>query len=129
LILEMRNVSAEPLLVDVQDACGTFEATASSPEATSFETDCFGLCGGGPEPHLLRVTLEPGGVIHKHVKFFAVMTRVVLNDHEECTERTMGGLPPGRYDLRITLPWTDPIPDDPAATRPRVVEAALTVTP
>jgi len=131
LTLEMKNVTSEPLPVDVEDACGTFAAQASNAATNSFETDCFGVCGGGsdPEPHVLRVVLDPGGVIRKHVKFYAVMTRVVMNDHEECAERTMGALPPGAYDLRVTLPWTDPLPSDPAVTRPRVVESKLTVTP
>jgi hypothetical protein len=86
------------------------------------------MCAGGAEPHVLRVTLEPGGVIRKRVRFFAVQTRVMLDSHEECVTRTTGGLPPGAYDLRVTLPWTDPIPDDPTVTRPKVLEAQLTVT-
>jgi hypothetical protein len=129
LVLEMQNVTSAPLPLDVDDSCGTFDAQASNASSSSFETDCFGLCGGGPEPHVLRVTLEPGGVVRKHVKFYAVQTRVMMDDKDECVERTMGGLPQGEYDLRITLPWTDPIPEDPAVTRPRVVEAKLTVTP
>jgi hypothetical protein len=129
LVVEMKNVTNAPIAVDVDDSCGTFEAQASNPKTSSFETDCFGLCGSGPEPHVLRVTLEPGGVIRKHVKFYAVQTRVMLDKKDECVEKTMGALPAGDYDLRITLPWTDPIPEDPAVTRPRVVEAKLTVTP
>ncbi len=130
LVLEMTNVSSEPLPLEVDDSCGTFEAQASNESSTSFESDCFGLCGGaGPEPHVLRVTLEPGGVVRKKVKFYAVQTRIQLDDHEECVAKTLGALPPGAYDLRVTLPWTDPIPDDPSVTRPRVLLAQLTVTP
>ena len=129
LVLEMKNVTGDALTVDVEDACGTFEAQASNAQATSYESDCFGVCTGGGEPHVLRVTLEPGGTIHKKVKFYAVLTRVMLGEHEECAERAMGPLPPGDYDLRITLPWTDPVPEDPGVNRPRVVESKLTVTP
>jgi hypothetical protein len=129
LVLQMQNATDEPLLLDVDDACGTFEAQASNAAANSFESDCFGACGRGPEPHVLRVTLEPGGVIRKRVKFFAVQTRLVADDREECVTRTIGGLPPGAYSLQVTLPWTDAIPGDPAVSRPRVIEAPLTVTP
>ena len=92
LLLELRNVSTVPIALDVDDSCGTFEATASNDKDSSFETDCLGMCGHRPEPHVLRVTLEPGGVVRKHVKFFAVQTRVVLDEHQECTERATGGL-------------------------------------
>jgi hypothetical protein len=129
LVLEMRNVSQEPLALDVDDSCGTFEATAANDKDTSYETDCFDVCGSGPEPHVLRVTLEPGGVVRKHVKFYAVETRVVQNEHQECVQRTTGGLPPGDYALRVTLPWTDAVAEHPEVSRPRVFEASLQVTP
>ena len=129
LSVDIVNVSHAPLLLDMDSSCGTFEGQASNATATSFESDCFGFCESGPEPHVLRVTLEPDGVIHKKVKFYAVQTRVVMNDHDACVQRTVGGLPAGVYDLRITLPWTDAVPEDPGVTRPRVVESRLTVTP
>jgi len=129
LLLELRNVSTVPIALDVDDSCGTFEATASNDKDSSFETDCLGMCGHRPEPHVLRVTLEPGGVVRKHVKFFAVQTRVVLDEHQECTERATGGLPPGDYTLRVTLPWTDALPEHPEVSRPRVFESSLHVTP
>ena len=129
LVLEMTNVSSEPLSLDLDDSCGTFEAQASNSTTSSYESDCFGACGGSPEPHVLRLTLEPGGVVRKRVKFVAVQTRIVMDVHDDCVERTVGALPPGAYDLRVTLPWTDPIPSDPAVTRLRVLTAQLTVTP
>lgn len=128
IYVDITNVTSEPLLLDMDDACGTFEGQASNVSATSFESDCFGLCAGSSEPHVLRVTLEPGGTIKKKVKFFAVQTRVMMDEHEECVQKTMGGLPPGVYDLRVTLPWTDAVPEDTAVTRPRVIESKLTVT-
>jgi hypothetical protein len=129
LVLEMTNTSNEALPIEVDDSCGTFEAQASNGTASSFDADCLGMCGGGPEPHVLRVTLEPGGVVRKKVKFYAVQTRILMDAHEECVAKTVGALPPGAYDLRVTLPWTDPIPDAPEVTRPRVLTAQLTVTP
>ena len=129
LFVEMTNTSKEPLALELDDSCGTFEAQASNASASSFESDCFGACGSGPEPHVLRVMLDPGGVVRKRVKFYAVQKRIVLDEHEECVTRTVGALPAGEYELRVTLPWTDPIPDDPTVTRPRVLEGALTVTP
>ena len=128
IVVEMTNTTTEPLPLDVDDSCGTFEGQASNASTNSFESDCFGVCGNGPEPHVLRVTLEPGGVVTKKVRFAAVQTRVVLDAHEECVTKTAGGLPPGAYDLRVTLPWTDPIPENPMVTRPRVLESQLTVT-
>jgi hypothetical protein len=129
LVLEMTNESKEPLAVELDDSCGTFEAQASNQGASSFESDCFGACGTGPESHTLRVILEPGGVVRKRVKFYAVQTRIQLDEREECVTKTTGALPPGAYDLRVTLPWTDPVPEDPSVTRPRVLLAQLTVTP
>jgi hypothetical protein len=129
LVLEMTNTSNEPLALEMEDACGTFEAQASNPLALSFEADCLGICAGGPEPHVLRVTLEPGGIVRKKVKFYAVQTRLQMDDREGCVTKTVGALPPGAYDLRVTLPWTDPVPGDPTVTRPRVLTAQLTVTP
>jgi hypothetical protein len=129
LVVEMKNTSDAPLALDVDDSCGTFEAVASNAKTTSFETDCFGLCAEGPEPHVLRVMLEPGGVVHKKVKFFAVETRVMMDEHDACVTRTTGGLPPGDYDLHVTLPWTDPVAADPEVTRPRVLEAKLSIAP
>jgi hypothetical protein len=129
LVVELKNTSHEPLPVDLDDSCGTFEAQASNESANSFESDCFGACGNGPEPHVFSVTLEPGGIVRKKVKFYAVQRRVIMDEHQECVTRTLGSLPPGEYQLRVTLPWTDPVPDDPTVMRPRVVEAPLTITP
>jgi hypothetical protein len=129
LSVDIVNVSKHPVSLDMDSSCGTFEGQASNGSTNSYETDCLGLCENGPEPHVLRVTLEPGGVIHKKVKFYAVQTRVVMNDKDACVTRSIGALPPGDYDLQVTLPWTDPVPGDPGVTRPRVLESKLTVTP
>jgi hypothetical protein len=129
VIVEMTNTTSEPMALEVGDSCGTFEGQASNASTNSFESDCFGVCGNGPEPHVLRVTLEPGGVVRKKVKFYAVQTKTAPDEGQECVTRTMGGLPPGEYALRVTLPWTDPIAEDPGVTRPKVLEGRITVTP
>ena len=81
LVVEMRNVSNEPLPLDVDDSCGTFDAVASNDKTTSFETDCFGMCAGGPEPHVLRVSRHIGaGPIWKDdAEFVPAETRQGVN--------------------------------------------------
>ncbi len=50
---------------------------------------------------------------------------------DACTEKVLGPLPPGRYTLRIFLPWTDPkpIPGNADARASRVFEGPLVVDP
>jgi hypothetical protein len=119
-------VSGAPLPLDVDDSCLTFTGQAENGSARSFDSECGGLCGSSPT--MLRVTLEPGGVVRKRVDFEAVM-RSVKGD--ECTERVLGPLPPGRYTLTVFLPWTDPkpIPGNADARDSRVLEAPLVVDP
>jgi hypothetical protein len=128
LVVEMQNVSSAPLTLDVDDSCGTFEGIASNDKTTSFESDCIGMCANASEPHVLRVTLDPGGVVRKKVKFVAVETRIMTDDHGTCGRHTTGALPPGSYDLRVTLPWTDQVEEDPSVSRPRVLESKLTIS-
>lgn len=124
--LELRNVSGAPLTLDVDDACLTFTAEAENAAAKSMDSECGGLCGSAPT--MLRVTLEPNGVLRKRVDFEAVM-RSIKGD--ACTEKVLGPLPPGRYTLRIFLPWTEPkpIPGNPDARASRVFEGPLVVDP
>lgn len=126
IVVEMRNVSGAPLTFDLDDSCLAFTAQAENASARSFDSECGGLCGASPT--MLRVTLEPGGVVRKHVDFEAVM-RSVKGD--ECTERVLGPLPPGRYTMHVFLPWTDPkpIPGNAEARASRVLEAPLVVDP
>jgi hypothetical protein len=76
---------------------------------------------------MLRVTLEPGGVVHKKVSLTASMRRVAGDD---CKEEALGPLPPGRYTMKIVLPWTDPrpIPGNDQARASRVFETPVVVT-
>ncbi len=126
IALEMRNVSGAPLTLDVDDSCLDFTAEAENAAAKSMDTECGGLCGSAPT--MLRVTLEPNGVLRKRVDFEAVM-RSIKGD--ACTEKVLGPLPPGRYTLRIFLPWTDPkpIPGNADARASRVFEGPLVVDP
>jgi (2Fe-2S) ferredoxin len=126
IALEMRNVSGAPLTLDVDDSCLAFTAEAENAAAQSLDSECGGLCGSGPT--MLRVTLEPNGVLRRRVDFEAVMHSV---KGDACTERVLGPLPPGSYTLRIFLPWTDPAPiaGNADARASRVFEGALVVDP
>src|SRR4051812_17227101 len=46
LVVEMRNVTAAPLTLDVDSACA-WDATATDGVHNSFESDCGGICGRG----------------------------------------------------------------------------------
>jgi hypothetical protein len=128
LVVELRNVSGAPLPVDVDSACA-WTATATDGEHTSFETDCGGICGPGPDPSLLRVTLDPDGVIVKRVHFYATQTREVQAAHDRCEQHSAGALPPGRYKVSIVLPWSEPEAEHPGVLVARTVDVPLTVTP
>jgi hypothetical protein len=129
VVVEMTNTTTAPLPVDVEEGCGTFEGQASNDKASSFETDCFGVCEKAPEARVVHVTLEPGGVVRKRVKFSAVQTKTAPDARGECTTSATGALPPGDYDLRVTLPWIDPVEGRPDVSRPRVLEEKISVTP
>lgn len=103
--LDLENASTVPLDVPVPEGCLVWETVASNARASSFESECGGLCGSGPT--MTRVTLEPGGLLTKKIDFAATRMQVV---GEECETRDGGPLPPGDYTLSITLPWTMPAP-------------------
>jgi hypothetical protein len=120
LVVEMRNVSGDPLVVDVDNACG-FEVVASNDQATSYESECTLECVRGPEPRVARVQLEPDGVIVKKLRFWAIQKRVMSDGHR-CTDKSLGTLPPGRYQVKVALPWSD-------EGTARSVAIPMTVTP
>jgi hypothetical protein len=126
LVLEMRNVSSAPLTLDVDSGCA-FKAVATNGEASSFETDCGGLCTSAPEAQVLHVALAPQGVIVKRVHFYATELREIMGDKDRCEQHSAGPLPPGRYTLSVALPWADP--DNTGAEITRKVEGTITVTP
>ncbi len=98
-ILEMQNVSEHMLVVELDDSCDDFEGEASNGRATTFESDCGGLCGRGPDAKILRLLLDPGGVVRKSVRLSATMKRVVANG-DECVERTLVPCRQGRTQCR-----------------------------
>jgi hypothetical protein len=60
-------------------------------------TDCgFGVGCGGPAYRLL---VDPGGTLSKHMSFKAHVVRVSAKS--DCKDVDAGGLPPGRYTLRV----------------------------
>jgi hypothetical protein len=105
LVVEMRNVTAAPLAVDVDSSCAWL-ATATDGEHNSLESDCKDECEHGTEPNVLHVTLDPDGVVVKKVRFYAVQTRGIENDHDQCEHHSAGALPPGRYTVSVHLPWS-----------------------
>ena len=122
----IRNVSGAPLPLELDDSCLAFESVARSGTASSFETECGGLCARAPNK--LRVMLDPGGILQKSIHFVAVQRRI---DGEPCAEKNLGPLPPGRYTLEVTLPWTDPapIPGNEQARASRTFTGSLIVEP
>jgi hypothetical protein len=104
-ILTIRNVDKVPVAVDLDDSCTAFDAIAESPHASSFETECGGLCGHRETK--LRVTLLPGGVVRKKVTLDGMMRRIT---GDACKEQVLGPLPAGSYVLVVNLPWTVPTP-------------------
>lgn len=115
------NKEKEPLEVDVHDGCSRFELGAYDARGTRRDyvvTDCaFGTgCGGA----LLRLVLEPGGTIVKHLSFPARVT--LASSKTSCHDADAGGLPPGKYSLRATpmlSGWLER-PDGPTKPKPQV---------
>jgi hypothetical protein len=126
LVVEMRNVTSEPITLDVDTTCA-FAAVAKNDEASSYESDCA-LCMRGADSSVLHVVLAPDGVVVKRIHFYAIEKRVSLL-HDKCDESSLGPLPPGRYALTVTLPWSDPNPENPSNTDARRIAAAITVAP
>jgi hypothetical protein len=124
--LEMQNATAAPLTIDFLDGCENWDAQADDGKHRTFESECGGLCG--TQPQMLRATVDPGGVVRKRVTLRATMRRVAGDD---CKEKSLGPLPPGRYMMTVVLPWTDPkpIPEDDSARASRIFETPLVVTP
>jgi len=123
--VEMQNATSAPVTVDFENGCLNWDTQADDGKHFTLEGEYGGLCG--MEQRTLRVTLEPGGVVHKKVSLTATMQRVT----DDGKEQTLGPLPPGRYRMTITLPWTDnkPIPGNDQARASRVLETPLIVTP
>jgi hypothetical protein len=124
--VEMQNVTRARLTVDFLEGCLNWDTQADDGKHATFDSECGGLCG--TEPEMLRVTLEPGGVVRKKVSLSATMRRVAGDD---CKEQSLGPLPAGRYTMKVGLPWTDPkpIPGNDRARASRVFETSLVVTP
>jgi hypothetical protein len=121
--VQIANVSGRVLPIDLFFGCGAFVPEASNTTARTFESDCGGICGHGD---ILRLELEPGGVIRKRATLQLAMRKI---EGGSCAERALGPLPPGRYTLEVPLPWTDPspIPGNPDARSSRVFAAPITV--
>ena len=132
LSVKMTNVTNAPMELDVTLGCFAFEANAyepgkDQPANAEVSDDCggLGLCGtGGP----VRVTLEPHGSLSKNVVFTASVNRLEP-EGDECAWRPVRGLRPGRYVVRVKLPFHDPVPGKPHESASRTVEGSVVVAP
>ncbi|MGH7297533.1 MAG: hypothetical protein ACRELB_21530, partial [Polyangiaceae bacterium] len=123
------NEGHEPLPVDVHDGCSTVELGAYDARGVRRDEivkDCgFGTgCGGS----LLRLVVEPGGTIVRHLRFTARVVRIT--GETNCQDADGGGLPPGRYTLRATAHLAHWLEDVEGSKRaPPTVTARIEVTP
>jgi len=124
--IEMQNATSAPIPLDFLDGCMSWDTQADDGKHFTFDSECGGLCGTAEQ--MLRVTLDPGGTVRKEVTLTATMRRVA---GDQCKEQSLGPLPPGKYTMKVTLPWTDPkpIPGNDQARASRVFETPLVVTP
>lgn len=133
LSLTMTNVTDRPMMLDVTLGCAAFEAGArhagheerADEEYSEACASMGGLCGSG---YPVRVSLKPGGTLHKRVPF-AARVRRLEREGKRCVWRPAGALPPGRYVVRVTLPFRDPVPGEPHVVRSRHVEGQVVVLP
>jgi hypothetical protein len=122
----LTNTTSEALPVDVRPGCGQVELGAYDARGVRRDyvvADCgFGTGCGGPTR---RVLVDPGGTLVKHVRFRAHVVRV--SAASDCKDVDAGGLPPGRYKLRVASFMHGLFGQGPALDAP-TVSAPLEVT-
>lgn len=94
------NRTSGDAVLRFQPRCMEFDVGAYSKgkRADYIDKDCgYGSGCGGPE---VRVVVEAGGRLVRHLKFSARVRRV--SSKNDCSEVDAGGLRPGRYDLEVT---------------------------
>jgi hypothetical protein len=120
------NKSSEALPVDVHSGCSLFELGAY--DAAGVRKDLvIGSCGrgGGCGGSVLRLVVEPGGTLTRHMTFKAEVTRVM--PAQDCRDVDAGGLPPGKYQLRATAMQANWLIGGPK--NPPSISVPLEVTP
>jgi hypothetical protein len=130
--VKVTNLTDAPMELDMQLGC-TFEiATYLEGQEERVDEEYSDKChptGGVCAPGLpVRVTLEPQGVLRADLTYAA---HVLLWDLEgkECVSFLARALPPGRYGIRVWLPFSDPVPGQPQSWESRSVEGSVVVLP
>ena len=131
--VKVTNLTSAPMELDMQLGCRAFDISAyREGQDERVDQEYTGGCqatGGICAPGLpVRVTLEPQGSLRVDLTFAA---HVLQWDKEgnECVSYLARALPPGRYGLRVQLPFSDPIPGKPQSWESRTVEGSVVVLP
>ena len=131
--VKMTNLTNTPMELDVTLGCLAFEASAHNASKDDradeeYSDECAymgGLCGSG---FPVRVTLEAKGSLRKSTVLAAKIKRLEKKG-DQCVWHPARALPPGRYVVRVTLPFQDPIPGKPRSVKSRTVEGSVVVVP
>lgn len=133
LTVVMTNLENGPLEFDMQLGCGAFDSSVYREGQTERVdqvlngrcSDTGGVCAPG---RAVRVTLEPRGVVRMNLDFDA---RIVQWDENEnrCVDSSERAIPPGRYGLRVQLPFVDPVIEESRSWETRWAEGSVVVLP
>jgi hypothetical protein len=134
--VKVTNLTDAPMELDMQLGC-TFEIEAyregqKERADEEYSEECRptgGPTGGICVPGLpVRVTLEAHGSLRMNLAFAAQLTRWE-GEGLECLSYPGRALPPGRYGIRVRLPFSDPVPGEPQSRNSRSVEGSVVVLP
>ena len=132
--IQMTNVTARPLDLDLTFECNSFEMStyaegSETPLGVSIRNGCppieAPVCNAG---NTVWVTLAPNGTLHKFMLFTAGVPRRTFWAGE-CQDVLPRELAPGRYVVRVLLPLYDEVPGSPGIRNPRHLDVPVIVTP
>lgn len=137
LDVAFRNAGTSAIDLDFQGALHFDTSIWQGDHRIDERWQISGLAGGsigcraGADCRTVRVRLASDGTL---VASLPIATRIaVLRDGAArgTIERTDAGpIPPGDYEVRVLLPWSDPVPGSTTAARtPRILRAPITITP
>jgi hypothetical protein len=111
------NKGADPMEVVVNAGCTGFELSAYDARGTRRDVVLKGCgIGHGCAGTALRLVIEAGGVLTKHLVFrTSVKTATAAT---ECKSVETGNLPPGKYTLRVTSVLDRWLEGEPTMTPP-----------
>ncbi len=118
LAVRMTNVTSKPLPVTLRSSY--FLAKLDPGEARAADDCANDMIDGVKILPPVRVVLEPGGTLTKHVELKATFEAGGKADAMMFCDATARPLPPGRYPLEVTVPLDD-------AATPRVLRASVTI--